>query len=374
MSIFTVTHKDTTSRARLGRLTLGHGVVETPVFMPVGTAGTVKGILHDAVAAIGYDLILGNTYHLYLRPGLEVLESFGGLHAFSGWRGNLLTDSGGFQVFSLKGLRKIEEQGVAFQSHIDGSRHLFTPENVVDTQRIIGSDIAMVLDVCTPPAIDHRKAREAMELTHRWAERALEHRIKLGDAFAGNLFGIVQGNFYEDLRSESVAFFNEMNFDGIAIGGLSVGESEAQFAHFLAHTASRITEEKPRYVMGIGSPDYILEAVENGIDMFDCVLATRMARNGGLFTKDGVITMKKAIHKFDKGPVQEGCRCPACTTYSRAYLHHLFKAGEMLGPMLATIHNLTFFHTFLEEIRLAIAQDRFATFKREDLGRFYADR
>ena len=372
MSIFVQTHQDSTSRARLGRLTLGHGVVETPVFMPVGTAGTVKGILHEHVASIGYDLILGNTYHLYLRPGLDVLKSYGGLHAFSAWNGNLLTDSGGFQVFSLMGLRKIEEEGVAFQSHIDGSRHLFTPESVIDTQHIIGSDIAMVLDVCTPPSIEHRKARDAMELTHRWAQRALDHRNQLGEDFKGKLFGIVQGNFYEDLRSESAAFFNEMAFDGIAIGGLSVGETSEEFAHFLAHTASRITDEKPRYVMGIGSPDYILEAVENGIDMFDCVLATRMARNGGLFTKDGVITMKKAIHKFDKGPVQEGCPCPACTSYSRAYLHHLFKAGEMLGPMLATIHNLTFFHTFLKEIRHAIAQDRYATFKREYLGRFYA--
>jgi queuine tRNA-ribosyltransferase len=202
----------------------------------------------------------------------------------------------------------------------------------------------------------------------------LDHRNTLEDRFKGALFGIAQGNFYEDLRSESAAFFNGMDFDGIAIGGLSVGETSEQFAHFLAHTAAHITDGKPRYVMGIGSPDYILEAVENGIDMFDCVLATRMARNGGLFTRDGVITMKKAIHKFDQGPVEEGCTCLACTTYSRAYLHHLFKAGEMLAPMLATIHNLTFFHTFLQEIRTAIAQDRFAAFKREYLGRFYASR
>ncbi|MCK9547423.1 MAG: tRNA guanosine(34) transglycosylase Tgt [Sphaerochaeta sp.] len=374
MSIFESTHQDSDTRARLGLLKLGHGRVQTPVFMPVGTAGTVKGIFHQAVADIGYDLILGNTYHLYLRPGLEVLKHFGGLHAFSAWEGNLLTDSGGFQVFSLAGLRKIEEEGVAFQSHIDGSRHLFTPESVVDSQHIIGSDIAMVLDVCTAPNIEYRKAREAMETTHRWATRALDHRKGLEDRFKGALFGIVQGNFYEDLRSESAAFFNGMDFDGIAIGGLSVGETGEQFAHFLAHTAAQITDCKPRYVMGIGSPDYILEAVENGIDMFDCVLATRMARNGGLFTRDGVITMKKAIHKFDQGPVEEGCACLACTTYSRAYLHHLFKAGEMLAPMLATIHNLTFFHTFLQEIRTAIAQNRFAAFKREYLGRFYASR
>jgi queuine tRNA-ribosyltransferase len=372
MNIFVETHRDRTSAARLGLLTLGHGVVETPVFMPVGTAATVKGIFHRDVAAIGYNLILGNTYHLYLRPGEAVLDHYGGLHAFSSWQGNLLTDSGGFQVFSLPGLRKIEETGVAFQSHIDGSRHLFTPESVVETQRIIGSDIAMVLDVCTPPEITYKKAREAMELTHRWAQRALNHRDQLGERFKGKLFGIVQGNFYEDLRSESAAFFNEMDFDGIAIGGLSVGETKEEFSHYLAHTASRVTREKPRYVMGIGSPDYILEAVEQGIDMFDCVLATRMARNGSLFTRDGVITMKKAIHKFDRGPVEEGCPCLACTTYSRAYLHHLFKAGEMLGPMLATLHNLTYFYTFMQEIRLAIREDRFSTFKRDYLERFYA--
>ncbi|NMA21967.1 MAG: tRNA guanosine(34) transglycosylase Tgt [Spirochaetales bacterium] len=371
MTIFEPLHQDTQSAARLGRLHLGHGSVETPVFMPVGTAGTVKGILHEDVATIGYNLILGNTYHLYLRPGTEVLQSAGGLHAFSNWGGNLLTDSGGFQVFSLSGLRKIEEEGVHFQSHIDGSRHLFTPESVIDTQRIIGSDIAMVLDVCTAPEITHRKASEAMHLTHRWAERAIAHRKHLGEAFKGKLFGIAQGNFYEDLRKESALFLNDLDFDGIAIGGLSVGESKETYNHFLAYTAALVSKEKPRYVMGIGSPDYILEAVENGIDMFDCVLATRMARNGGLFTDDGVLAMKKVRHKFDHNPVEESCSCIACRQYSRAYLHHLFKAGEMLGPMLATIHNLTYFYTFMQRIRRAIAEDRFVAFKRDYLERFY---
>ena len=370
MTIFETTHRDTTTNARLGLLHLGHGTVETPVFMPVGTAATVKGIHHEEVERIGYKLILGNTYHLYLRPGLEVLERYGGLHKFSSWNHNLLTDSGGFQVFSLSGLRKIEEKGVSFQSHIDGSRHLFTPESVIDIQAVIGSDIAMCLDVCTPPEISYRAAKEAMELTHRWAQRAIIHRNR-HETMKGNLFGIVQGNFYEDLRKASAEFFNEQDFPGLAIGGLSVGEPKEEFIHFLAHTASYVTKEKPRYVMGIGSPDYILEAVEQGIDMFDCVLATRMARNGALFTDDGILVMKKAIFKFDQGPIEKGCTCRACTHYSRGYLHHLIKSKEMLGGMLATEHNLTYFHRLMERIRTAIANNEFASFKRACLERFY---
>lgn len=370
MAIFETTHQDAKTAARLGLLHLGHGTVETPVFMPVGTAGTVKGIHHEEVERIGYKLILGNTYHLYLRPGLEVLKQYGGLHRFSAWNRNLLTDSGGFQVFSLSGLRKIEEKGVSFQSHIDGSRHLFTPESVIDTQAVIGSDIAMCLDVCTPPEISYRAAKEAMELTHRWAQRAIVHRNQ-HETMKGNLFGIVQGNFYEDLRKASAEFFNEQDFPGLAIGGLSVGEPKEEFIRFLAHTASYMTKEKPRYVMGIGSPDYILEAVEQGIDMFDCVLATRMARNGALFTDDGILVMKKAIFKFDQGPIEEGCTCRACTHYSRGYLHHLIKSKEMLGGMLATEHNLTYFHRLMEKIRTAIANDEFASFKRAYLERFY---
>jgi queuine tRNA-ribosyltransferase len=339
--------------------------------MPVGTNGTVKGIYHDKIEEIGYNLILGNTYHLYLRPGLEVLEKFGGLHAFSHWNHNLLTDSGGFQVFSLSGLRKISEKGVSFQSHIDGSKHIFTPEKVVDIQKVIGSDIAMCLDVCTPPNIEYRAAKEAMQITHNWAERALTHRQNLGEEFRGNLFGIVQGNFYKDLRKESAEFLSAMDFPGIAIGGLSVGETADQFNEFLAYTAQFVTKDKPRYVMGIGSPDYILEAVENGIDMFDCVLATRMARNGAVFTDDGIVTLKKAIHKFDQGPIEADCHCTACTEYSRAYMHHMVKTNEMLGGMLATEHNLTYFYRLMEKIRLAIAEDRFSSFKKDYLARFY---
>lgn len=369
--IFTCTLQDKDTKARLGYIDLPHGRVETPTFMPVGTNATVKGIYHDKVAQIGYKLILGNTYHLYLRPGMEVIGQFGGLHRFSNWDGNILTDSGGFQVFSLSGLRKIRDAGVTFQSHIDGSRHVFTPEKVVDVQGIIGSDIAMCLDVCTPPGISHRQAEEAWRVTKLWAERSLEERRRLGESFRGNLFCIVQGNFYEDLRKESALVLSDMDFPGIAIGGLSVGESKEQFADMLSYTAQYVTPDKPRYVMGIGSPDYIFECVANGIDLFDCVLATRMARNGGLFTDDGVIAMKKACHKFDEGPIQEGCTCTACTKYSRAYMHHLVKCNEMLGGMLATEHNLTYLYNLLERIRTSIREGRFSQFKKEYLVRFY---
>ena len=369
--IYTCTFRDVETRARLGYIDLPHGRVETPAFMPVGTNGTVKGIYHDRIRDIGYQIILANTYHLYLRPGEEVLKRFGGLHRFSNWNRNILTDSGGFQVFSLSGLRKVRDAGVTFQSHIDGSRHVFTPEKVVDIQAVIGSDVAMVLDVCTPPGIEYRNAKEAWRVTRLWAERSIEERNRLGESFRGNLFGIVQGNFYEDLRRESALTISEMDFPGIAIGGLSVGESKQQFNDFLAYTSQYITDEKPRYVMGIGSPDYIFECVENGIDLFDCVLATRMARNGGLFTDDGVITMKKAIHKFDERPIQEGCTCTACTKYSRAYMHHLIKCNEMLGGMLATEHNLTYLYTLLERIRSSIREGRFSSFKKEYMARFY---
>ena len=369
--IFTELLRDNETRARLGYIDLPHGRVETPAFMPVGTNATVKGIYQDKIKDIGYKIILANTYHLYLRPGMEVIEKFGGVHKFSNWNGNILTDSGGFQVFSLSGLRKIKESGVHFQSHIDGSKHVFTPEKVVDIQSIINSDIAMCLDVCTPPGIEWRNAAEAWRVTKLWAERSIKERDRLGERFHGNLFGIVQGNFYKDLRKESALTLSEMDFPGIAIGGLSVGESKEQFNEFLSYTAEFITDEKPRYVMGIGSPDYIFECVENGIDLFDCVLATRMARNGGLFTDDGVITMKKAFHKFDESPIQEGCTCTACQKYSRAYMHHLIKCNEMLGGMLGTEHNLTYLYTLLERIKKSIREGSFALFKKEYLKRFY---
>ena len=367
---FTVLKNDSSSKARLGVLDLPHGKVSTPAFMPVGTNATVKAIYHDKLKEIGYNLILANTYHLYLRPGMEVMKDFGGIHNFSSWDGNVLTDSGGFQVFSLSGLRKIDEKGVVFQSHIDGSKHIFTPEKVVNVEHIIGSDIAMCLDVCTPPDIDYRAAKEAWRITRNWAERSLKELENIPD-FRGNLFGIVQGNFYEDLRRESAETISAMDFPGIAIGGLSVGEEKSKFNEFLAYTASYITMEKPRYVMGIGSPDYIFEAVENGIDLFDCVLATRMARNGSVFTDDGPLVLKKAIHKFDHRPLDEGCTCTACRKYSRAYLHHLVKCNEMFGGMLLTEHNLTYLYNLMQRIRASIEGGTFLSFKKEYLERYY---
>ena len=376
-NFFQITHIDANSKARTGLLNLPHGTVTTPAFMPVGTNGTVKGMYHSTVKEIGYNLILGNTYHLYLRPGCDVLKMFDGLHKFSDWDRNILTDSGGFQIFSLSQLRKIYDEGIKFQSHIDGSRHEFTPEKVVDIQQVIGSDIAMVLDICSPPGIDWRKTKKAMDLTHKWAERAIARRDSLleltGRAFRGNLFGIVQGGFYEDLRKESAKTISDMDFPGIAIGGLSVGESKEDFCHYLALTADVVTDKKPRYVMGIGTVDYILEAVSNGIDLFDCVLATRQARHGSVFTDDGMLNLMRSFNRFNDGPIQEGCTCAACTRYSRAYLHHMFKCNEMLGGMLASEHNLHYLYHLMLRVRKAIEENRFESFKKEYLDRFYAD-
>ncbi len=375
--IYTLKHNDAHTHARTGEIALPHGTVQTPVFMPVGTAGTVKAMYHSKVEEIGYNLILGNTYHLYLRPGTDVLSLFDGLHKFSNWNHNILTDSGGFQIFSLSKLRKIFDEGIKFQSHIDGSRHVFTPEKVVEIEQCIGSDIAMCLDICSPPGIDKKKTIKAMDLTHAWAERSIIKRDSLleetGRAFRGNLFGICQGGFYEDLRIQSAKTISEMDFPGIAIGGLSVGETKDEFKHFLAVTADACTTEKPRYVMGIGTVDYILEAVENGIDMFDCVLATREARHGTVFTDDGMLNLSRAFNEYNMGPIQEGCTCTACTKYSRAYMRHMFKANEMFGGMLASEHNLTYLYNFMLRIRKAIEEDRFKQFKEQYLARFYAN-
>ncbi len=370
---FTELHADTSSRARTGIVRLSHGTVKTPVFMPVGTNATVKAMTKDDLSEIGFEIILANTYHLYLRPGVEILEQAGGLHGFSGWNGNFLTDSGGFQVFSLAPFRKITGEGVRFKSHIDGSSHLLTPESVVDLQSRFNSDIQMQLDVCTGFDIPEAKAKEALAVTTDWALRAKNEWLQKRDAgYQGALFPIVQGNFYRDLRAQSAEFVSGLDTPGIAIGGLSVGEPFDVYADMLEYTAQLLPRNKPRYVMGIGTPDYILEAVSNGVDMFDCVLPTRNARNGSYFTRDGTIAIKNARYATDFSPIDPECTCKVCREYSRAYLRHLFKEQEILSSMLASYHNLAFLHTMIAEVRTAIAEDRFASYKAAFLKRFNA--
>ena len=373
MQIFNVQHKCADSNARTGLLQLPHGVVHTPVFMPVGTNATVKAVSKDSLEEIGFEIILANTYHLFLRPGPDLIKEAGGLHGFSKWQGNFLTDSGGFQVFSLAKLRKISMQGAEFQSHIDGSRHLFTPENVVQTQAKFNSDIQMQLDVCSGWGVDRREAEHALVVTTNWAERAKkEWLIQRENGYGGMLFPIVQGNFFEDLRRESAQFVSSLDTPGIAIGGLSVGEPPEQFARFLQYTMPYLPEEKPKYVMGIGTPQYILEAVADGVDMFDCVLPTRNARNGSYFTHDGMLSIKQGRFEHDFNSVDSECHCKVCMNYSRAYLRHLFKEQEILSAMLSSYHNLYFLHTMLTEIQKAIEEDRFVQYRKDFLARFEA--
>ena len=365
-----IDHHDAGTRARTGTLSLPHGEVALPSFMPVGTNASVKALHHSTVEAMGTRLILANTYHLYLRPGIEVIRAAGGLHRFSGWKHNILTDSGGYQVFSLAPFRKILAEGVKFRSHIDGSYHLLTPEAVVDLQETFGSDILMPLDVCTGPESTRKDAEKALATTTAWLKRTVERWKARSSEYDGRLFGIIQGQFYEDLRRDSAEQVLALDTPGVAIGGLSVGESFPVYEQMLGVLAPLLPEGKPRYVMGIGTPDYILTAVEHGIDLFDCVYPTRIARNGSVFTADGLIDLKKARFEMDFGPIVEGCPCHACTTYSRAYLRQMFKCNEILGPMLATEHNLQFLHGFLGDIRAAIREDRFAAFKASFLRRF----
>jgi queuine tRNA-ribosyltransferase len=368
--LISITSVDTETRARTGILHLSRGDVETPVFMPVGTNGTVKAIKHDTLEAMGYNLILGNTYHLYLRPGTDIIEAAGGLHDFTGWKGNILTDSGGFQVFSLAQFRKIRDDGVKFRSHIDGSYHVFTPENVVDYQVQLGSDIQMPLDVCTPPGIKEKEALGALITTTRWAKQALKRWQEHQDHYKGQLFGIIQGNFFHDLRKRSLDELVELDLPGYAIGGLSVGEDPTIFREFLHETAAGMPFDKPRYVMGIGTPDFMLEAVDAGIDMFDCVFPTRVARNSTCFTDQGMLSLKKEDYKEDFLPIDPECGCSVCRTYSRSYLRHLFKASEILGPMLVTEHNLYYLARFMERIRKAIRQGQFSRFKKDFMRSF----
>lgn len=357
-SVFTLEHTD--GAARAGLLRTAHGVIPTPIFMPVGTVGSVKAVAPDDLAAIGAPIILGNTYHLYLRPGDELVARRGGLHRFASWPGAILTDSGGFQVFSLSGLRKIREEGVEFRSHIDGSRHMFTPESVVRVQRNLHSDIMMVLDECVPYGADYAYTERSVGLTTRWAARA---RAAWPAGSKPNLlFGIVQGGFFEDLRRRSAEELRALDFDGYAIGGLSVGESKAELHDLLRLTAPLLPEGKARYLMGVGTPLDIVLGILAGVDMFDCVLPTRNARNGTLYTSLGKINIKRREYAEDDGPLDPACDCYACRTFSRAYLRHLFVSRELLSFRLNSLHNLTYFLRLARGAREAILENRFAAY------------
>jgi queuine tRNA-ribosyltransferase len=365
--LYTLEHRDP-SGARAGYLELARGRVETPVFMPVGTNATVKAIGPQDLEELGVTLILSNAYHLYLRPGAEVIRSAGGLHAFMGWERNILTDSGGYQIFSLATLRRITEAGVEFRSHLDGSALCLSPEEVIEFQQLLGSDVLMPLDICTPPGIGQREAFEALERTLAWAGRSLRAwRAGRAGGKSGQLFGIVQGNFFPALRRQSAERTAELDFPGLAIGGLSVGESFEVFRDLLALTTALLPPDKPRYLMGVGTPQYILEAVENGVDMMDCVLPTRTARNAQAFTRRGPLNLRGEANRLAFGPIDPGCSCPTCRRHSRSYLRHLFKSREILAAMLATRHNLHFLQTLMRDTRRAIRMGSFDAFKRSFL-------
>ena len=363
----------TDGKARRGRLTLNHGVVETPIFMPVGTYGSVKAMSPVELNDIGAQIILGNTFHLWLRPGLDVVSKFDGLHRFIGWNKPVLTDSGGFQVFSLGAMRKITEEGVKFASPINGDKLFLSPEISMQIQRVLNSDIVMQFDECTPYEIDGRPATEqeaatSMRMSLRWAKRSRDEFD--GGENPNALFGIVQGGMFEHLRDESLAGLQEIGFEGIAIGGLSVGEPKEEMMRMLQHVGPRLPADKPHYLMGVGTPEDLVAGVANGVDMFDCVMPTRNARNGWIFTRFGDIKIKNARYKDDEQPLDESCECYACRNFSRAYLFHLHRAGEILGARLNTVHNLHYYLQLMREMRAAIDADRFQTF----VVQFHADR
>ena len=363
---YEVKHICRQSGARLGVLHTPHGDIPTPIYMPVGTAACVKAMTPREMEEIGTKILLSNTYHLHLRPGEDLVEESGGLHRFMGWDKPILTDSGGFQVFSLAGIRKIEEQGVTFRSHLDGSKQFIGPEESMDIQQKLGSDIAMAFDVCSPFPCDWDKAKENMERTHRWAERCKAYHTREDQA----LFGIVQGAFYKDLRVESAKALSDMDFIGYGIGGLSVGEPKPVMYEMLDEIMPWMPENKPRYLMGVGTPDCFIEGVIRGVDMFDCVLATRIARNGTVLTSRGRVVVKNAKYAHDFGPMDDQCDCYACRNFSRAYIRHLFNAKEITGGRLASIHNLRFLIHMMEEIREAIAEDRLLDYRREFYERY----
>jgi queuine tRNA-ribosyltransferase len=341
--------------ARRGRIATAHGTIETPAFMPVGTAGTVKGMLPEAVAQTGAEILLGNTYHLMLRPGAERVERLGGLHRMMNWPRPILTDSGGFQIMSLTGLRELTEQGVTFRSHIDGSTHELTPERSIDIQRMLDSDITMALDECTPHPATHEQAAASLGLSMRWAVRSRQAFVRRPGY---GLFGIVQGGVHLDLRTSSVEQLRAIGFDGYAVGGLAVGEGQETMFAVLDHTVPALPADRPRYLMGVGTPADLVGAVARGIDMFDCVMPTRSGRTGQAFTRRGKVNIRNARHQDDPRPLDEACRCPACTGFSRAYLHHLHRAEEMLGPILLTWHNLTYYQDLMAELRRSIEAGR----------------
>jgi queuine tRNA-ribosyltransferase len=352
--------------ARRGTLALAHGEVQTPAFMPVGTYGTVKAMSPAELAEVGADIVLGNTFHLWLRPGLDVIRAHGGLHRFMAWDKPILTDSGGFQVFSLGAMRKISEEGVAFQSPVNGDKLFLTPEISMQIQRVLDADVVMVFDECTPYPATRDEAAQSMRLSLRWAERSKRAHGESPSA----LFGIVQGGMHEDLRDESLGELARIGFDGYAIGGVSVGEPREDMARIVAHTAPRLPAERPRYLMGVGTPEDLVQAVAAGIDLFDCVLPTRNARNGWLFTRSGDVKIKNARHREDTGPLDATCGCYACRHFTRSYLHHLHRTNEILGARLNTLHNLFYYQTLMREMREAIEAGTFAAWRVQ----FAADR
>jgi queuine tRNA-ribosyltransferase len=377
---FEILAKDSQSNARAGRLTTAHGEIETPVFMPVGTQGSVKALSQTMLEEMKARIILGNTYHLYLRPTHTLINQLGGLHSFISWDRAILTDSGGFQVFSLGPLRKMSEEGVSFQSHIDGSRHFLTPEKAMEIQAALGSDLVMCFDECTPFPATREQAKSSMELTSRWARRSKEQLIKLhaepGEAEKAGLkivnhtqalFGINQGSMFFDLREQSLSELLEIGFDGYAIGGLSVGEDKQVMYSVIHHITPKFPEDKPRYLMGVGTPEDLVEAVAQGVDMFDCVMPTRNARNGNLFTSRGRINIKNAKYKADDRPLDEACRCATCVRYSRAYLRHLYMSGEILAAVLSSAHNISFYLDTMERMRQAIRLGAFKEFHKSFL-------
>ncbi len=363
---FSLTKKDPASSARLGKIATSHGDVSTPVFMPVGTQATVKTLSPDDLVNLGAEIILSNTYHLFLRPGHELIKEFGGLQKFMGWNRPVLTDSGGFQVFSLADLRKITEEGVTFQSHVDGgAKHFITPEYAVEIQEALGADIIMAFDECIPFPATHDYARESLERTLRWAKRCAAAKKETGQA----LFGIVQGGMYPELRKHSAEALIDIGFDGYALGGLSVGETKPVMYEMIEASVPSLPEDKPRYLMGVGTPEDLVEGVDRGIDMFDCVMPTRNARNGTFFTSFGKVVIRNAQYERDKQPVDPECRCYTCRNFTRAYLRHLFNANEVLALRLGTVHNVFFYLELMRNVRASIGQGRFKEFKREFLAK-----